>query len=152
VPATLSSSEALSRPFDELREGDVFESPARAVTAADVDLFAELTGDHHPVHVNEEYAAGTAFGQRIAHGLLVLGFAVGQLGFDPERVLALRRANAVFKRPVLLGDEVRVVGKLVRCVPMGEEVGIVSSSWKVVNQDGRTVVAADVELLWSREE
>ncbi len=81
----------------------------RTVTEADVAMFAGLTGDFHPQHVDAEWAAQSPFGERIAHGLLVLSLAAGMVDFDPEEVIALRRVrDVVFKRPVKLGDTIRV--------------------------------------------
>jgi acyl dehydratase len=48
-----------------------FESPARTVTEADIVMFAGLSGDYNPLHVNEEYCKQTQFGTRIAHGPLI---------------------------------------------------------------------------------
>ena len=77
----------------------------RTVTEADVTAFAGLTGDFHPQHVDAEWAAQSPFGERIAHGLLVLSLAAGMVDFDPEEVIALRRVrDVVFKRPVKLGE------------------------------------------------
>jgi acyl dehydratase len=97
-----------ARPFGELAEGDRFATPSREVTERDILEFASLTGDSHPQHVDPEWAAGSHFGRQIAHGLLVLSFAVGLLPLEPDRVIALRRlGDAVFKQPVKIGDTLR---------------------------------------------
>lgn len=89
-----------------------FTTRGRTVTEADVVAFAGLTGDHHPQHTDAEWAAGSVFGERVAHGLLVLGLAAGLVDFDPDEVIALRGVrDAVFKRPVKLGDTIRVEGR-----------------------------------------
>src|ERR1035437_6531339 len=56
-----------------------FESPARTVTESDIVMYAGLSGDYNPLHINEEYAKQTQFGTRIAHGPLVYGIATGLL-------------------------------------------------------------------------
>ena len=87
-------------PFEELEAGQAFSTRGRTVTEADVVGFAALTGDWHPQHTDAEWAAGSRFGERIAHGLLVLSYAAGLVPLDPERVVALRRVgDAVFKQP-----------------------------------------------------
>ena len=97
----------LHHPFERLEEGARFVSRGRTVTEGDVHAFAAQTGDMHPQHCDAEWAARSVFGERIAHGMLVLSYAVGLVGFDPRRVLALRRiSDAVFKRPVKLGDSI----------------------------------------------
>lgn len=138
-----------SAPFAELQEGLSFTTDWRVVTETDVHGFAQLTGDHHPQHVDPTWAAESAFGEQIAHGLLVLSAAAGLVPFDPERVVALRRvSDAVFKRPVRLGDEVRVEGSVVRLRELGDDGGLVTCRWNVVGRDGKTVVRAEVEVVW----
>ena len=142
----------LSVPFDEVAEGARFESRGRTITEADVVAFAAQTGDWHPQHSDAEWAAKSEFGERIAHGMLVLSYSVGMLALDPERVLALRRvADAVFKRPVRLGDTIRVRGAVQACTPVSDEAGLVTLRFQIVNQYDQTVVRARVEVVWRRE-
>lgn len=115
-----------------MRAGDRFHSRGRTVTEADVVAFAGLTGDFHPQHVDAEWAAESIFGERVAHGLLVLGLAAGLVPFDPEEVVALRGVrNAVFKRPVALGDTIRVEGE----VKEVSTAGVASVALRVVSVD-----------------
>src|SRR2546423_12745667 len=62
----------LEADFDSLREGDRFVTRGRTVTESDLVGFATLTGDAHPQHTDAVWAASSPFGERIAHGLLVL--------------------------------------------------------------------------------
>jgi acyl dehydratase len=138
-----------ARPFGELAEGDRFATPSREVTERDILEFASLTGDSHPQHVDPEWAAGSHFGRQIAHGLLVLSFAVGLLPLEPDRVIALRRlGDAVFKQPVKIGDTLRVEGKITALKELDAEQGLVEKSLRILNQDDRLVVRAGVELVW----
>ena len=143
-----------SCPFEELEAGQAFATRGRTVTEADVVGFASLTGDWHPQHTDAVWAAGSAFGERIAHGLFVLSLAGGLVPFDPERVVALRRVgDVVFKRPVRLGDTLRVTGKVLETSTFSPptEAGLVALAWNVVNQDERVVARAKVEVLWRRD-
>lgn len=127
-------------------------SRGRTITEADVAQFAALTGDMHPQHTDAVWAADSRFGERIAHGMLVLSYAVGLVEFDPERVVALRRvSNAVFKRPVALGDTVRLESSVEAVSPLDDEYSLVTCGWRVLNQDGMLVVRATVELVWRGE-
>jgi acyl dehydratase len=63
--------------WDDAKVGDVGVSPSVTVTEAMINTYADLTGDHTPVHVDEEYAKTTEFGTRVAHGLLGLSLADG---------------------------------------------------------------------------
>lgn len=138
-----------SAPFAALAEGLAFTTEWRAVTETDVMVFAQLTGDHHPQHVDAAWAADSAFGEQIAHGLLVLSAAAGLVPFDSERVVALRRVgDAVFKRPVKLGDEIRVEGSVVKLRELGDDGGLVTCRWNVVGRDGKTIIRAEVEVVW----
>ena len=137
------------RPFGELAVGDRFATAARPVRERDILDFADLTGDRHPQHVDPQWAAGSRFGEQIAHGLLVVSFAVGLLPLDPDRVVALRRvADAVFKQPVKIGDIVHVEGEIVRTRELDREHGLVEMRLRIVNGSGRLAVRAGVELVW----
>jgi acyl dehydratase len=151
-PTSLSDGLTLfSRPFDALETGALFVTPERTISEHDVRVFAELTGDRHPQHLDEQWAAASQFGSRIAHGMLVLSVAVGLLPLDPERVVALRRVrDAVFKRPVLLGDTVWVKGRIDALTTIDESAGLVSWAWTVVNREGGTVVRAVADVVWRR--
>lgn len=124
-------------------------SRGRTITEADVVGFAALTGDMHPQHVDAQWAAGSRFGERIAHGMLVLSYCVGLVDFDPERVVALRKiGNATFKRPVALGDTIRVESRVDAVAPLDDRHSLVTCGWRVLDQDDRLVVRATVELVW----
>jgi len=135
--------------FEELAVGDRFATPARAVRDSDILQFASLTGDEHPQHVDPGWAAGSRFGERIAHGLLVLSFAVGLLPLDPDRVVALRRVgDAVFKQPVKIGDTVHVEGKVTALTQIDDGHGLVETTLRILNQDERLVARLRAELVW----
>jgi 3-hydroxybutyryl-CoA dehydratase len=151
APAALAAAAAalFGRPFGALGVGDRFVTAARTVREDDILDFADLTGDAHPQHVDPDWAAGSRFGEQIAHGLLVLSFAVGLLPLDPDRVVALRRVgDAVFKQPVKIGDALHVEGDIVRTRELDPEHGLVEARIRIVNQHGRVAVRASVELVW----
>jgi 3-hydroxybutyryl-CoA dehydratase len=130
---------------------DSFVTPSRTIGEEDIMSFAKLTGDMHPQHTDAEWAAGSRFGERIAHGLLVESCAVGLMNFDPERVVALRRVgDAVFKLPVKIGDSVHVEGRVVGSRELDEDTELVEHRWRVVNQDGRMVLRMNVEVVCRR--
>jgi acyl dehydratase len=144
-------STIFTSPYEALSLGEEFVSPERVVAEADVIAFAELTGDHHPQHVDARWAESSIFGERIAHGLLVLSLAMGLAPIDPENVLALRRLrDVVFKRPAALGDVMRarlVVRDLTRLSP---DRGLVALRL-VVTVNGSTAIVAVLDVLWRCE-
>ena len=97
--------------FEDFAVGRQVVTPGRTVTEADVVAFAGLTGDYHPLHTDALFAAGTQFGERIAHGLLGLGLAAGLLarvGLVSPNILALLGVEEWrFLEPVRLGETVR---------------------------------------------
>jgi 3-hydroxybutyryl-CoA dehydratase len=146
-----AAERSLSRSFDELVEGSRFSTGWRTVKEHDLDAFANLTGDHHPQHTDDSFAAASGFGERIAHGMLVLSCAVGLVEFDPSFVVALRRVNdAVFKRPVAIGESVGVRGRIVKLRPIDERTGLVGCLWNIVNGEERCVARVTVEIVWRR--
>src|SRR3954452_7774251 len=136
------------RDFDGLEVGEHFVTGGRTVTEADVVSFACLTGDMHPQHTDRAWASSSLFGERVAHGMLVASLALGMLPFDPSRVVALRRVrDAVFKRPVCLGDTIHVEGRVDRLDPATGRVGV---RLDVVNQRPAVVARLAVDVLWRR--
>jgi 3-hydroxybutyryl-CoA dehydratase len=126
-----------------------FKSRGRTVTEADVVAFSALTGDWHPQHSDAAWAAESAFGERIAHGMLIVSFAVGLVAFDPERVVALRRIrDVVFKRPVRLGDTIHVEGSESDRRELDGDTALVTWNWRIVNQDDELVCRVAIEALY----
>ena len=101
----------MGRYYEEIEAGERFESPARTITETDVVMFAGISGDYNQLHTDVEFAKTTRFGERIAHGLLVLSVASGlvtRLGFIEGTVQAFMGLDWKFRAPVLIGDTVRV--------------------------------------------
>lgn len=138
--------------FDDLQPGQTFTSYGRTITEADVVQFAGLTGDHHPLHTDATFAAAGPFGERVAHGMLTISYAVGLVPLDPRRVLALRRiSDVVFKRPVKLGETIRVEGSITDLSRISDQAGIVSFGWKIKDSGGALLTRATVDVLWSND-
>ncbi|HEX8646197.1 MAG TPA: MaoC/PaaZ C-terminal domain-containing protein [Thermoleophilaceae bacterium] len=148
----MSTSAALfSRDFDSVEVGATFSSAGRTITESDVVAFAGLSGDFHPQHTDAVWAADSIFGERIAHGMLVLSYALGLVPFEPDRVMALRQIRSKFKAPVRLGDTIRAEGSVEAAKPLDARSGLVDTSWRVVNQDGAAVILASVQVVWRRD-
>lgn len=145
------SVNGLAAPVAELEEGATFTSRGRTITEADLVSFSALTGDWHPQHADAAWAATSRFGERVAHGMMVLSYAVGLVGFDPERVVALRGLDGVvFKRPVRVGDTIRVEGTVEGVRPLDDDLALCDLDWRIRSQDDVTVARAKVTAVWRR--
>lgn len=92
--------------IDEIQLGQT-ASCTRVITDEDVRSFAELSGDRNPVHLDEEYAKGSRFKKRIAHGFLSASLFSALFGTKiPGRGCVYISQSLEFKRPVYLGDTV----------------------------------------------
>jgi 3-hydroxybutyryl-CoA dehydratase len=104
--------------FEDFTPGERIISPGRTIEAADINLFAGLTGDFYPLHVDEVTAQGTRFGGRIAHGPLTFSIAVGLVGLSNylgdaiEALLEVQSLRAL--KPVRPGDTIRVHVEVLR--------------------------------------
>jgi 3-hydroxybutyryl-CoA dehydratase len=136
-------SQAKGRYFEEFEIGDAVVTEERVITEENIMTFAQLSGDDNPMHTDAEYAKTHMFGQRVAHGLLILSIAQGltwQLGFMHETVLAFRDLEWKFSRPVFIGDRVRVQAEVAQRKAMPRlGGGAVIFALKVLNQDDEVV-------------
>lgn len=140
-------------PFDDLEVGMPLHSDGRTVTEADVAAFAALTWDVHPLHTDEEWAAATPFGGRIAHGMLVLSFAMGLVGpcLERSQVVAVRRVtDATFRAPVRPGDTIHLEARIARLVEVDGGTGLVSWKGRVLTHRGDCAMSVGLDLLWRR--
>jgi len=135
--------ETRGRYFEEFAVGDRVISHGRTVTEADIVAFAAFTGDYNPLHCDAEYARGTVFGERIAHGLLGLAIATGlieRLGFIAGTVQAFLGLEWKFRGPIKIGDTIHVEAEVARTKEMRRMGGgIVILNVAVVNQSGEAV-------------
>jgi len=143
--------DTLSTDFDALEIGSRFQTRGRTITETDLVSFSALTGDHHPLHTDVEWAAESEFNGRIAHGMLLLSYCVGLVPLDPAQVMALRGFERIaFKRPVRIGDTIHVEGELESKKELDAATGLVVFAWRIVNQRGEAVALAKVRVVWRR--
>lgn len=108
MPANLPSPRG--KYFEEFLPGLKITSAGRTITEADIVNFAGLSGDFNQIHLDSQYCITSPFGQRVAHGLLVLSIASGlavQTGLMEGTVIAFREITEwKFAKPVFIGDTV----------------------------------------------
>jgi 3-hydroxybutyryl-CoA dehydratase len=103
--------------FEDLSVGQE-ASLSRTVTEADIAAFAEVSGDKNPVHLDAQYAAGTMFKERIAHGMLSAAYISAVFGMKlpgPGAIYISQTLN--FKAPVKIGDTVVTTVKVAELIP-----------------------------------
>jgi oxepin-CoA hydrolase/3-oxo-5,6-dehydrosuberyl-CoA semialdehyde dehydrogenase len=136
------------RRFDELQIGESITTDPRQVTLADIEHFAEFTGDTFYAHMDEEAAARNPFFPgRVAHGYLLLSFAAG-LFVDPDEGPVLANTgldNLRFLKPLVAGSSIRVHLTVRKKTRRNEEYGEVRWAVRVTDEEGEAV--AEYELL-----
>ena len=142
--------------LEELRPGDTVIAGPRRVTQADVEHFAEFTGDTFYAHMDAEAAAANPlFGQRVAHGYLIVSFAAGLfVDPDPGPVLAnFGVDNLRFLTPVKFDDELTITLTCKQITPR-ESAGYGEVRWDadVTRQDGESVARYDVLTLVAKKD
>ena len=131
------------RYFEEFAVGDKIITAGRTVTEADIVGFAGLSGDFNQIHVDDVYAKGSVFKQRVAHGLLGLSIASGlavQTGFMEGTIMAFREVQEwKFSNPIFIGDTIHVELEVLETKAMPRlGGGLVTIKLTVKNQKGET--------------
>lgn len=127
--------------------GDAAEF-SKTITDEDVRAFADLTGDHNPVHLDEEYASSTRFKRRIAHGMLAASLISSALANKlPGEGTVYLSQSLKFVAPVYLGDTVTA-----RVTIMGirEDKPIATLETMCLNQHGETLVKGEAVVLFAK--
>ncbi|MEA3057759.1 MAG: oxepin-CoA hydrolase / 3-oxo-5,6-dehydrosuberyl-CoA semialdehyde dehydrogenase, partial [Sphingomonadales bacterium] len=142
APKHIVGAHPFRRKMSELHIGDTWKTGSRTVTIADIEHFAEFTGDKFYAHMDEEAAkASPIFAGRVAHGYLILSFAAGLfVDPDPGPVLAnTGLENLRFLTPLYPGDSLRVELTVEAKSIKSEETGQVRWAVEVFNQKDELV-------------
>ena len=138
--------------FDEMSVGDKVTSRGRTITEADVVSFAMPSADWFPLHTDVEYAKGSMFGERIAHGLLVLSAASGLVPPRAPYTIAFYGMDRVrFINPTRMGDTIHVEAEVIEKEERNEQSGIVTYRQTVKNQRGDDVAVGSMKVLMARQ-
>ena len=117
----------------------------KTIEQADIDAFADVTGDYNPVHVDEEFAKATRFGRRIAHGMLTASLISSVLANKlPGEGSVYLGQTLQFVAPVFPGDDItaRVTVKEIR-----EDKPILKLETICLNQHGEIVIRGEATVL-----
>jgi 3-hydroxybutyryl-CoA dehydratase len=136
--------------FDDLVVGDEWESPRRTVTETDVVVFAGLSGDFNPLHVDHASSQAGPFGRPVAHGLLGMSIATGLISQAPriDTIAFLAILEWRFHHPISFGDTIHAVSKVDSLVPHANgRRGVVTWHRRVFNQNGLLVQEGRTQTL-----
>ena len=137
----MSSSQ--QKTYEEFRVGDR-ETFSKTITEADIVLFVGVSGDSYPLHVDEEYAKTTRFGQRAAHGMLtasLLSTVNGAMLKVPGGLYVSQTLH--FRRPVFIGDTLTATSVVVELMPENRRL---RCKTRIVNQRGEIVLDGEAVL------
>ncbi|MEW6350237.1 MAG: MaoC family dehydratase [Thermodesulfobacteriota bacterium] len=121
-------------------------STSRTITQEDIERFAELTGDHNPVHLDEEFAKKTRFGRRIAHGMWGASLISALLGTRlPGPGTVYLSQSIKFQAPVYAGDTITAT---VTVTKIREDKPILTLDTTCTNQDGKMILTGEAAALF----
>ncbi len=133
-----------NKTFDEINVGDT-ASYQRLVTAREVQLFAAVSGDHNPVHLDPEYAATTQFGECIAHGMLIGAFVSAAIAMElPGPGTIYLGQQLSFRAPVKLGDTLTVNLEI---IDKHASKPWLTINCVVTNQEGKKVAMGEASVM-----
>jgi len=148
---------ARGRFFEEFSAGQRYTTPGRTVTESDIVAFAGLTGDFNSIHTDAVYAKASSFGERVAHGMLGISYAVGlavRSGVLEGTVLAFREIKDwKFKQPIHIGDTIDVEIEVVETKAFPRlGGGMVTLELNVLNQEAVSVMKGSLAVLIMSQE
>ncbi|ALC86911.1 MULTISPECIES: MaoC family dehydratase [Bacillaceae] len=122
---------------------------SRTVTETDIVMFAGLSGDYNPVHVDQEYAVETRFGLRIAHGLLTTSFLSRLLGMElPGKGSVYLEQSLKFLAPVFIGDTITASAEILE---IDQDRGILRLETICRKQDNTIVLKGEAKMMMPKE-
>ncbi len=144
----------ITKYWEDFDVGYKFVTPSITVTEAHLVNWAGLTMDFYEIHMDKEYAATTAFGQRVVHGPLIFAMAIGlvhQAQVVGGAVKAWLGSDIKMLAPVFIGDTIRnEVEVIARSETKKSSQGVQTWQYTVVNQRSEPVLKADTKFMMHR--
>ena len=138
--------------FEDFLIGEKITTRGRTITEADIVNFAAFSGDWYPLHVDVEFAKQTPFGERIAHGLLVLSATSGLMPLMDMAIQAFYGMDRVrFTAPTKIGDTLHVEMEVLEKKDKGELGGVVTMQSNVKNQRGEDAAVSIMKVLMKKK-
>lgn len=138
------SKNVVEKSYADIHVGDKAEL-VRTIEDKDIVIFAELTGDVNPIHLDDEFAKTTFFKGRIAHGMLTASYISTILGTQlPGTNTIYLSQNLKFKAPVKIGDEITVVAEVLE---KRDDKKLIKLQTNVLNSAGKVVVEGEAMVM-----
>lgn len=130
--------------YDDIKIGDT-ASIKKVITVEDVEAFAKVSTDTNPVHMSEEFAQGTMFKHRIAHGMIGAGLISAVLGTKLPGANTIYMGQSLsFLAPVYLNDEITAT---VKCIEKNDEKHRIRFETVCTNQSGKVVITGEAKIM-----
>lgn len=137
----------MSYTYDNLEIGQKY-TMRRTLSMEEVKVFADVTGDDNPLHVDAAYAATTPFGKPIVHGVFLLGLVSKALGRDfPGHGSVAVSIEAKFLRPVPVGEEVVIELEVIEKNERFKHVKVKTTGFVQINGRSKTAFAGEAVLI-----
>lgn len=127
--------------FESIKEGEE-KSFSKVVTEHDIQMFADITGDSNPIHLDDAFAGRTIFKNRIGHGLLTAGLISAALSKFPG-VIIYRSQSLSFRKPVRPGEAIEAIAKVTEKIDERNEIRLETTC---VNQEGDLVIVGEARV------
>ncbi|MCB2228699.1 MAG: MaoC family dehydratase [Desulfarculaceae bacterium] len=130
--------------IDRLSVGQIYETTL-TVDEKRIAAFAEATGDDNPIHFDDEAAAKSIFGRRVAQGMLTAGFISGVFGTQfPGSGTIYMSQSVRFQRPVFIGDDITVRLEVLEMWPEKNRIRVATTC---LNQEGQEVLSGEAMVM-----
>ena len=143
--------------FEDCRVGEKLVSPGRTITETDIVLFGAFSGDWAPIHADAEYARKNVFGERIAHGMLVLaiGGALplqrGQFAMLPRSTICLAEVERIrFVAPTRIGDTIHTESEIARMTELDPIRSLITIRGTIKNQRDEVLITYTLKYFVGR--
>ncbi|SHI81617.1 MaoC family dehydratase [Desulfofundulus thermosubterraneus] len=134
--------------FDQIKVGDVARF-SKTITESDIYLFAGITGDLNPVHINVEFARKTIFGRQVAHGMLTAGLISAVIGMKlPGPGTVYLGQTLKFCLPVFPGDTITAEVEVIEKIAAKNRLRLRTTCF---NQEGKAVVEGEALVMVGKE-
>lgn len=138
--------------FEDFQMGEIITTRGRTITEADIVMFAAFSGDWYPLHVDVGYAKKGPFGERIAHGMLVLSATSGLMPLYDMAIVAFYGMDKVrFSAPTKIGDTLRLEIEVLEKEDKGEMGGVVTFKSVAKNQRDEDAAISILKILIARK-